>query len=491
MAAAETHWAEAVRLKPDDDACRLPLAIIRLNSKDPELRNSARAVLTEISRKPPRRTQALRVLIADAMKNVDYAGVVELSDALVADPAVTFDDKLIRLRAIRSIRLRESASYLEELRDAALPKPGELYVLLMWMNENDLALLVQDWARTCLQDVIIAPPVSVAVADAYVRSSEWAKLCEFTDERDWADSDYLRRAFRARAWERLGDGEKSSQEWTDALSLARGHKDAVQCQERLARVAIAWGWKQRAQEVMWSMAGSPACPRWILNTLWNYAIINSDAPQLQRLAGIIVQRDSKSVTLRNNFAFYSLLVRSENGDAHGEAERLSNGNPGNADIALTRALSLHQQGRSAEAVTLTGSLPAEELKRPQFALYHSIFLTAAGDGGKAAAFLPLAEGRKMFPEEKTMLERARQSVAKAAGEQEVAERSKAMRAAKTGTDLDMEKAIEAARVVRAAKLAKESEEAKVTEAARAAKAEAAKEAQAAKDAVAPPPFVAR
>lgn len=348
----------------------------------------------------------------------------------------------------------EATGYLTDLRNGALSNPGELYLLLMWMNQHDLALLVADWAHTLPQDVAGIPPVCVAVADAYVRSSDWQRLREFLDEHSWAEWDYLRRAFLARTLERSGEADQAAQEWKDGISAARSRADARGRLERMVRLAIGWGWEQRAQEVMWTMANSPDCPRWMLDALWLIAIENSDTAQLQKLAGILAKVDSKSVVLRNNYAFFSLLVRSEDGNPHREAEKLCAENPGNASIAVTRGFSLYQQGKTTEAAALTGSLPVEELRKPQIALYHAIFLTAAGEGTKAAEFLPVAQGWKMFAEEKALLERAKLTVAKAENERGLAEAAKVARDARAARDAEADKAVDTARAARAAQAAR-------------------------------------
>ncbi len=209
--------------------------------------------------------------------------------------------------------------------------------------------------------------------------------------------------------------------------------------------------EQRAEQVMWTLAASPGCPRWVLTpsgASWN----RSDTAQLQKLAGILAQADSKSAIVRNRYAFFTLLIRSEAGNPHREAEKLFNENPGNAAIAITRGLSLHQQGKHAEAVAVTGSLPSEELQKPQVALYHAIFLTAAGSD-EAAEFLPVAQEWKMFAEERALLERAQLAVTKAADELSVAEATKAAKASRAARELEADKAVEAARAARAAQSA--------------------------------------
>jgi hypothetical protein len=250
----------------------------------------------------------------------------------------------------------------------------------------------------------------------------------------------------------------------------------------MARAAINWGWNQRAEEVMWSLTSNHDCPRWVLEGLWSLCLDRSDTAQLQRLAAIRVKADPKSTELRNTYAFYSLLTHSEDGNPHAEAERLFNENPGNAIMAVTRGLSLFQKGAVADAVKVTGSLPSGELHKPQIALYHGIFLTANGETEKAAEFLSAGLGGKMFAEEKTLLENAKRLAKKAGEDRDIAETGKAVRARKAASDLETEKAVDAARAARTAQAA---EDAARTEKAMDA-AKGARAAQTAQDAAQPP-----
>ena len=413
-AGAERHWMEAVRLEPHEEHHRLQLATVRLGSKNAERHLAAVATLQDLSRQPANRAEALRALLGDATNYSEWERANEFADALVADPGATFQDKLARLATLRAMKSADAAAYLTELRDGALSTPGDLYLLCSWMNQHHLALLVSDWARTLPPEVIAAPPVCVAIADAYVRSLEWQRLRDYLDGRHWGDWDYLRRVFLARALERLDEAEEAAREWKDGISAARSHGDAPQRLEKMARLALAWGWEQRALEVMSQLSGSPDCPRWVLDTLWTQSLNRSDTAQLQKLAGILAQADPRSVAFRNNHAFFSLLVRSEDGNPHREAERLYRENPGNASIAVTWGLSLHQRGMTVEAAAVTTALPAADLRQPQVALYHAIFLTAVGENARAAEFLTLAHDWKMHPEEKALLDRAKLAAKKPA-----------------------------------------------------------------------------
>jgi hypothetical protein len=279
------------------------------------------------------------------------------------------------------------------------------------------------------------------VADAYARSSEWKRLREFLDDGNWADSEYLRRAFLSRALEKLDEPTLATQEWKDAVSAARSRPDSAQRLERLARIAVQWGWEQRAEELMWSMARSPSCPRWVLDTLWTSAGKRADTAQLHKISGLLALADPQSVVFRNNRAFFSLLLRSEDGNPQREAEKLFQENLGNSTVAVTWAFALYQRGKVAEALAVTASLPREELLKPENALFHAIFLLAAGESAKAGEFLPVAQKVTIFPEEKALLDRARLTVAKAADEKAVAEAALAAKAARAARTAEADAAV--------------------------------------------------
>ncbi len=406
-AAAERHWGEAVRLAPGEDRHRFSLAVLRLGSKEQARHAEVVATLKEIGARPAMAAEVFRVLLADAVHFTDWPNALVHADSLVADPRSTFVDKLLRLDALRAMNHHEASAYFADLRTASLDSPKSLYLMLMWMNQHRLAMMASEWARSLPADTIGAPPVCFAVAEAHASSSDWQRLQDFLGERSWGEWDCLRRVFAARALEHLGEADQAEQEWKNGISSARSRTDAIPCLERAVRLAISWGWEQRAQDVIWSMANSPGCPRWMTDALWLIALENSDTAQLQRLSAIRVNADPKSPELRNNHIFFSLLTRRDDGNPHREAERLFSENPGDASIAITRAFSLHLQGRTAEALATTSSLPPVELAKPNAAFYHAVFLTASGDGAKAAGFLAAAETRKLFPEEKSLLERAK------------------------------------------------------------------------------------
>lgn len=408
VVSAETHLAEAARLEPADVRHQVNLARVRLKSRTPGARAAALDALQELRTKPPASLEAVRILLSDALAHGGASAAGELADALVADPRSTFNDQLTRLGALRTIRDPRSGTYLLELRDAALPEPANLYALLIWMNGHELSLMVGEWVRFLPPDLLSKPPVCIAVAEAYSQAGDWAKLQEFTGTSTWGELDYMRRAFLTRALDRLGEADEATQEWTAAVAAARSHADAM---ERLAKIALLWKWDRRAEEIMWPLASGPQCPRWVADYLWKTTMRRGETAKLQKLSAVLAKLDPKGLAARNNYAFLSLLTRTDEGDPHRVAESLHREKPDSALIASTYALSLFQQGKAEEAVAVMSAQKPEDLRQPQVALYHAIFLLGAGQKEKADEFLKLSADGPMLPEEKALLDRVKVAAA--------------------------------------------------------------------------------
>ena len=471
LAEAELHWVEAVRLDPREDRYRLNLAAVRLKSKDSDVRAAALGVLEELVAKGSQSIPARRVLLREALGNNDAWRSKGLADALVAAPGATLADKLLRLSILRVTENPEAASYLAELREGAKSSPNDLAELFEWMNGNALAMMVSEWAATMPADVVSKPPVCMVVAESCILAADWKKLRAMTEKGNWMAMDYLRRAFLARALERLGEAEAGTAEWKEALAAAHSSPAAPLRLDRLARKALEWGWEARAEELLWDMAGYESCPPWALGKLWTAASRTTDTAKLHKLSRAIAKAKPKDPVALNSYVFLSLLTRTQEGNPHKVAEALFKEHPDNSHIVATYALSLYQQGRPGEAVQAMSELTPEQLRERRVALCYGIALMAAGKLDKAREYIDLGSKGPLLPEEKAMLDRAKLEAGKAAEESSVAETSKAMRATKAAKEAAEEKELaEAIKAARDAKAAMDIEKEKAVEAARAARA---------------------
>ena len=397
---AESHWAEAERFDPKEEQYRLNVATLRLRSRSPQARADALAALREMCDIPGKRLQALRTLLGESMDHGDGARAKELAKTLASDPQATFADQLTRLMTLRKLRAAESASFLTELRDRAASKPTELFQLFGWMNQHDLALMVVEWSSSLPQEVISKPPVCPVLAEAYDRALEWEKLQQIVEGDPWGATEFLRQAYGARVLAKLDDAAGSTAAWEAALVLAKKSPEQL---EALTRMALDWGWKQKAREVARSLSSYERCPRWVLDTLWAGSLKRGESSELYRLSNLLARADPKNIAHRNNAVFLGLLIRNKEATAHEMASALYREAPGNANVVATYGLSCFQRGRAAEAVTLMETLKPEQLHEPGTARYYGIFLAAAKKFDQARIWLEVGAKGEMLPEERALM----------------------------------------------------------------------------------------
>ena len=397
---AARHWEEAMRIEPLEDDYRLSLAALRIKHGGSTEREAAMAVLKILVEKPAQRLGSLRAMIEYATKRRDEAQSKELVNTLANDPKATFDDKLLRLATLRAMNDSDSTKLLLELRDASIANPEELFQLLSWMNQNNLALMVSDWTSTLPEYIISAAPVGVAIAEACARGSEWKKLRLLLERGQWGRIEAVRLIFLSRALLKLNESEASDVAWKSALVAAQGNADLL---ESIARSCMDWEWKERAEESMWKLSTNPRCPRWILDSLRSWSSQRADAGQLHRVNSLLEKKDPANVAARKDAIFYGLLVRSKEEGLHARAEAFYRENPGDETAAVIFGLSLYERARPTEAADVMKKLKPAQLREPGIARYYGLFLVAAGQSGMAKEYVELGAGGSLFREEGALL----------------------------------------------------------------------------------------
>jgi len=296
----------------------------------------------------------------------------------------------------------ESAAYLRQLNETA-SKPEELANLVTWMNENDFAMVVSDWSASLAVEMKSKPLISAPIAEAHARAMQWKRLKESTEACAWAELDYLRNAYLARALDRMNDPVGAANAWNASFAAAQKSPDSL---ERLASAVHGWGWEEKAEAVLWKLSSDPRCPSWAIQSLWKLALKGGDSEQLYKASKLMVRADPANVRSRNSAIALALLSHSNEVAMQEFAEALFKETPGSAPVASIHALSLYQRGRAIEAMALMGAFKPAELKAPETALYYGAFLTAARQAAQAKEHLEItAATSSLLHEEKSLLDR--------------------------------------------------------------------------------------
>lgn len=406
---AEFHWSEAAKLNPNEDAIKLNMASARLRLGSAAERTNALDLLKQLSLTSKERLPAMRALLSDALRHGEADHARQLATALADDLKAPFSDKLLRLSTLRTLKDPDFALFRGRLEAEATENADYAYEMIIWMNRYGFAKEVPVLLPKIREDFVGRPPVAIAVADSYAVSKNWSELQRTLRGSKWMQMEYVRLGTLAWAMDQSGDRTGSAAVWKTAVAAAENRPERM---ETLARAATTWGWADRAEDVLWSIANSSTqSPTWVLQSLWVSSLKHGDTDRLRQLARMMLQANPKSVTVRNNYTFLSLLKRTEEGSPHLAAEMLYKENPTNPQVVSTYALSLYQLNRARAAAETMETLSAAQLREPSMAIYYGIFLAGARRAAKAEEYLLLgSKWDSLLPEEEAMLERVLQKL---------------------------------------------------------------------------------
>jgi hypothetical protein len=153
---AESHFAAALELEPNNLQFALNLASVRLASPNVATNEKARADLV--------RLESLRALAADALARNSRVSAEQWASQLKAEKNVTFPDALLYLEATHGSD--GAAAALLEAQSKANQSPATAAGLITWMNRHGLAKSALEWALSLPKQTSDAQPVPLAIAES-------------------------------------------------------------------------------------------------------------------------------------------------------------------------------------------------------------------------------------------------------------------------------------------------------------------------------------
>ena len=400
---AESEFAEAVHLDPENKLYQLNLAVFQLQSNSADVRTKASTLLQSFLEDHSLRLPAARALRDYAVQRRDNTAILDLAALLFTYPEAEFRDRILLVQVLHQLNHPEFARRLGELQESAAADPAKMFDLLTWMCSEQLSILALDWVNRLPLETILRPPLPAAVATCYSSINDWPGLEQWCKKGAWGGLDYLRHGYLALSLRGQGREIESRGEWNAALKAIGTEGNKL---SSLAQEAAKWGWKDEAADVLWILTKDNQRQNAALATLYQYYNDAGNTGQLFRVVGRILEIRPDDQKALNNFAQLSLLLNLETSRAHEIAQRLYERDPKNPVVASTYAYSLYVKGKPQKAVEVMNTLSAEELHKPGTAAYYGIFLAAAGEKDKAAEFLQLGETARLFPEEKALVAKA-------------------------------------------------------------------------------------
>jgi hypothetical protein len=153
-AEAETHWARAAELAPQETAYQVQLAMVQLGAADAAKRQRAVTALEQLRADPKQRAAATRALIIDGgTRGADPQRLRALASDLQSYPDAVFSDRLLYVEILRQLRDPAYPGYLAALEKDAVANATDAAGLLTWMaGSGNVADAVAVWERAADRD---------------------------------------------------------------------------------------------------------------------------------------------------------------------------------------------------------------------------------------------------------------------------------------------------------------------------------------------------
>ncbi len=403
-AEAEKNFAEAMKLQPDNPIPQLTLAMLRIARTNVQAAAEGRQMLEGLRTNAAVRPEALRQLTVDAVRHTNYPRALALSNELVQETNSVFNDRLVHLDVLRAAKSPQFQPTLSALQQQAATNAPRVFDLSRWMLAARGPHETLGWLQTVPPEIRTNFPVTIAVADGYLGSTNWAGLQAYVSKQNWGELEYLRLSFSARALREQNLNTASKADWSKAFKAAEGRLDRLLALERLA---AAWNWPTELEEVLWSIVNKFPAQKGEIQTLGTLLYITGKTRSLLTLFAQQMKTDPKDFDAKNNLASIALLLSAEEHKPHELAREVYEKQKNNPAYASTYAYSLHLQKKTAEALQVMDQLKPEQLDQPSMAGYYGLMLAASGDKAKAKRYMELAAKGRLLPEERELIERAK------------------------------------------------------------------------------------
>jgi Flp pilus assembly protein TadD len=404
---AETNFAEAVRLEPNNPVSQMDLAIIRLVANDGAEAGVARARLEELRTNPVVRLDALRQLTQDAARNKLFHKAIEYAKELQGDPKCRFDDRLLYLDMLSQANNPDLDACLSSLQQIAETNSASAYGVVGWMAAHNRTREALGWAQSLAPSVQTNPPLPLVTAECFASVRDWATLDAMLTQEDWKDIDYLRHLLRAISLVAQGNKLTASVEWRSALKTASKHLEAL---NELARRTAALRWGPELDETLWTIVDNFPNEKGAFLMLYDRLFEAGNTAALHTLLAKVLEFIPSNRELKNNLALVTILIDPKNQRGHELAREVYDADPHNPSFLSTYAYSLYCQAKSSEARKLLEGLKSDELDDPGVATYYAVILAGSGDRARAEHYLERAKLARLLPEERNLLSKAQEGL---------------------------------------------------------------------------------
>lgn len=406
LAQAENHFEIATRLEPTNQLYELNLAVIRLGGTSETKAAWARTVLEKLRTDASLGLPALRALVVDRLGHKDFGAAKDYSALLLANPGAALSDQLQQLGILQQLKSGDFTTRLQSVQH----QTNALTVaeVSAWMQANGLVSESIQWLTGLPAALQAQPPVRLALADGYLKSSDWRALRDFVSKGKWDEMEFLRLALISRAWSQLGVPAVATSNWGAAVNETGNRFGAM---TMLLGLAKQWNLEPEQEDLLERIVQKFPRDRWAQQALEQSYMAAGNTAALNQLYARLVLLFPDNAEFKNNLAATSLLLNTNLPQACKWAAEVYLQKTNDLFVTSTYAFALHLQGRTKEGLAAMQKLEGRLLEQPSAALYYGLLLKAAGDRDAASRFLKIAgTSHQWLPEEKKLLQEATQGL---------------------------------------------------------------------------------
>jgi len=404
LAEQEQQFAIAVNKDPQNDLYKFNLAALQIRSQEPGKSSQARDSLEHLTQVPEFRTGALRALLNDAVDHNDLQAADRFAQQLQMSPEVSFGDYLLCLNFYRKLDAEKFDVLLEKVKPVASRNPGDLGLLMDWMNENGLASEVVKWMDKLPEATTAKPPAAIAIAAAFAEQKNWSRLRRWTRSGSWEEEDYLRLAYQGFAWRQSRQSSADAEFDTLWRAALRAAADQPDREIKLARLASKWNLPIESEELWSRLSRTPPSRREALDALYRLYRGNKDVKKLYDVLQRLHDASPNEIGITTNLARLGLNIDQNTKQAQELAKQAYDLAPDDVNCAVTYAFSLYAQGRTTEGLEILQKLPPESLHESHTAVYTAVLLLDANQTDGAKEYIQVAKRGPIYAEEKRLLE---------------------------------------------------------------------------------------
>jgi len=303
-------------------------------------------------------------------------------------------------RGLRDSESEEFNQSLAGIQKEAAKDARKTYELVMWQASRRGPAEALAWLQSLPPETRTNQPATLLMAQCRTALRDWSGLQAALDQEDWAELDFVRRAYRSLALRGQKLSSSASIEWAAAYKATRGRKENL---VMLLRLAASWNWISETEALLRTIIRNYPGDRWETIALSRNLLLEGRTRSLMGLYAEQVKTRPGDLSAKNNLAMTALLLNETALRPLDLAAEVYHKVPTNASYASTYAFALHLDDRNAEGLKIIEKLKPQQLEQPGVAVCYAVLLNASGQPDRARNYLEIARRSRLLPEERKLL----------------------------------------------------------------------------------------